>query len=162
MPLIEPVPLVPVPDLGRVHFIAVGGAGMSGIAALYADLGVPVSGSDQNDSATLRGLAAAGVTTYVGHDAGQLGSADTVVVSSAVRETNPELAEARRRGLRVWHRSAALAALMLGRVGVAVTGTHGKTTTSAMIATLLTSAGADPGYVLAAAGHRPQPPARCR
>lgn len=157
MPLIEPVPLVPVPDLGRVHFIAVGGAGMSGIAALYADLGVPVSGSDQNDSATLRGLAAAGVTTYVGHDAGQLGSADTVVVSSAVRETNPELAEARRRGLRVWHRSAALAALMLGRVGVAVTGTHGKTTTSAMIATLLTSAGADPGYVvgspLLATGH---------
>lgn len=121
---------------------------MSGIAALYAELGVPVSGSDQNDSATLRGLAAAGVTTFVGHDAQHLGSAETVVVSSAVRETNPELAQARRRGLRVWHRSAALAALMLGRVGVAVTGTHGKTTTSAMIATMLTAAGVEPGYVV--------------
>jgi len=148
MPLIDPVPLLPVTELGRVHFIAIGGAGMSGIAALYAELGVPVSGSDQNDSATLRALADSGVTTYLGHDAAQLGAADTVVISSAVRETNPELAEARRRGLRVWHRSAALAALMLGRVGVAVTGTHGKTTTSAMIATLLTAAGADPGYVV--------------
>ncbi|WP_098462114.1 UDP-N-acetylmuramate--L-alanine ligase [Propionicimonas paludicola] len=148
MPLIQPVPLLPVPELGRVHFIAVGGAGMSGIAALYADLGVAVSGSDQHDSATLRALADAGVTTYVGHDPAQLGAAETVVVSSAVRETNPELAEARRRGLRVWHRSAALAALMLGRVGVAVSGTHGKTTTSAMIATLLTEVGADPGYVV--------------
>lgn len=148
MPLIQPVPLIPVSALGRVHFIAVGGAGMSGIAALYAELGVPVSGSDQADSATLRELAASGVRTYVGHDPAQLGAADTVVISSAVRETNPELAEARRRGLRVWHRSAALGALMLGRIGVAVTGTHGKTTTSAMIATLLTAAGADPGYVV--------------
>jgi UDP-N-acetylmuramate--alanine ligase len=148
MPLIEPVPLLPPESLGAVHFIAVGGAGMSGIAAMYASLGVPTSGSDQVDSATLAALAEAGVRTYVGHDPAQLGDATTVVVSSAVRETNPELAEARRRGLRVWHRSAALGALMLGRRGVAVTGTHGKTTTSAMIATLLTAAGADPGYVI--------------
>jgi UDP-N-acetylmuramate--alanine ligase len=115
---------------------------------MYAALGVPTSGSDQADSATLAALAEAGVRTFVGHDASQLGDARTVVVSSAVRETNPELAEARRRGLRVWHRSAALGALMLGRRGVAVTGTHGKTTTSAMIATLLTAAGSDPGYVV--------------
>jgi len=148
MPLIEPVPLLPPESLGAVHFIAVGGAGMSGIAAMYASLGVPTSGSDQADSATLAALAEAGVRTFVGHDPAQLGDAATVVVSSAVRESNPELSEARRRGLRVWHRSAALGALMLGRRGVAVTGTHGKTTTSAMVATLLTATGADPGYVI--------------
>ncbi|MCA0296896.1 MAG: UDP-N-acetylmuramate--L-alanine ligase [Actinobacteria bacterium] len=146
--LIDPVPLVPVTDLGAVHFIAIGGAGMSGVAAMYAALGVPVSGSDQADSATLAELAALGVRTFVGHDASQLGDAATVVVSSAVRDTNPELAEARRRGLRVWHRSAALGALMLGRTGVAVTGTHGKTTTSAMTATLLAGVGADPSWVV--------------
>ena len=146
--LIEPVELVGVAELGAVHFIAIGGAGMSPIAAMYAELGVPVSGSDQADSATLAGLAALGIRTYVGHDAAQLGDAATVVVSSAIRPSNPELVEARRRGLRIWHRSTALAALMLGRTGVAVTGTHGKTTTSAMTAVLLTGAGADPGYVV--------------
>ncbi|MGC3993868.1 MAG: UDP-N-acetylmuramate--L-alanine ligase [Propionicimonas sp.] len=155
--LIEPVPLVPVAELGGVHFIAIGGAGMSGVAAMYAQAGVPVSGSDQADSATLAELRDLGVRTYVGHDATQLGDATTVVVSSAVRESNPELAEARRRGLRIWHRSTALAALMAGRTGVAVTGTHGKTTTSAMAATLLAGAGADPSWVvgspLAATGH---------
>lgn len=146
--LIDPVPLVPVTDLGAVHFIAIGGAGMSGVAAMYAAQGVPVSGSDQADSATLAELAALGVRTFVGHDASQLSDAATVVVSSAVRETNPELAQARRSGLRVWHRSAALGALMLGRTGIAVTGTHGKTTTSAMTATLLAGAGADPSWVV--------------
>ncbi len=146
--LIEPVPLVPVAELGAVHFIAIGGAGMSGIAAMYAALGVAVSGSDRADSATLAELAALGIRTYVGHDPAQLGEATTVVVSSAVRESNPELAEARRRGLRVWHRSAALAALMLDRAGVAVTGTHGKTTTSAMTATMLAGAGVDPSWVV--------------
>jgi UDP-N-acetylmuramate--alanine ligase len=148
MPLVPSVPLLAPADLGGVHFIAIGGAGMSGIARLYADLGVPVSGSDQADSAALRDLRARGVDARVGHDPAQLGQASTVVVSSAVRETNPELAEARRRGLRVWHRSAALGALMLGRTGVAVTGTHGKTTTSAMTAVLLSEAGADPSYVI--------------
>ncbi|MFT4110608.1 UDP-N-acetylmuramate--L-alanine ligase [Propionicimonas sp.] len=146
--LIEPVPLVPLARLGGVHFIAVGGAGMSGVAAMYAQAGVRVSGSDQADSPTLAELRDLGVRTHVGHDAAQVGDASTVVVSSAVRETNPELAEARRRGLRVWHRSAALAALMVGRTGVAVTGTHGKTTTSAMTATLLSRAGADPSWVV--------------
>lgn len=146
--IIEPVPLLPATELGAVHFIAIGGAGMSGIAAMFAALGVPVSGSDQADSAALAELAALGVRTFVGHDPAQLGAATTVVVSSAVRESNPELAEARRRGLRVWHRSAALASLMLGRRGIAVTGTHGKTTTSAMTAVLLAGAGADPGWVV--------------
>ncbi|MFZ0529754.1 MAG: UDP-N-acetylmuramate--L-alanine ligase, partial [Propionicimonas sp.] len=148
MALIEPVGLLPISDLGAVHFIAIGGAGMSPIAALYAQLGVPVSGSDQVDSPVLAHLAGLGIRTYVGHDPAHLGAAATVIVSSAVRQGNPELAEARRRGLRVWHRSAALAALMLGRTGIAITGTHGKTTTSAMTAVLLAGAGIDPSYVV--------------
>ena len=148
MPLIEPVTLLGVAELGDVHFIAIGGAGMSGVAAMFAALGVRVSGSDQADSATLDALADLGIRTHVGHGPSQLGTASTVVVSSAVRESNPELAEARRRGLRVWHRSAALAALMLGRTGIAITGTHGKTTTTAMTAVLLAGAGADPSYVV--------------
>lgn len=148
MPLVSPVELVAADAVGPVHFIAIGGAGMSGIASAYAALGVRVSGSDRADSEALRQLAAEGVTTYVGHDASQLGDAETVVVSSAIREGNVELAEARRRGLRVWHRSAALGALMVGRTGVAVTGTHGKTTTTGMIATMLVELGCDPGYVI--------------
>ena len=150
MPLIDPVELVPPTELGEVHFIAIGGAGMSAIAALYCDLGVTVSGSDQADSAALRALQARGIRAHVGHDPAHLGAASTVVVSSAVRESNVELAEARRRGLRVWHRSAALGALMLGRTGIAVTGTHGKTTTSAMTAVLVAESGADPSYVIGA------------
>lgn len=148
MPLVQPVPLIDVEDLAAVHFIAVGGAGMSGIAAMFAEKGIPVSGSDQVDSDLLEELSDVGVQTFVGHRGEQLGEAQTVVVSSAVRETNPELMEARRRGLRIWHRSAALGALMLHRRGVAVTGTHGKTTTSAMIATALRVCGTDPSYVV--------------
>ena len=148
MALVEAVPLVPLSELGGVHFIAIGGAGMSGIAAAYADAGVTVSGSDQADSAALRRLAEAGIEVHVGHDPANLGDARSVVVSSAIRESNVELAQARRRGLRVWHRSAALGALMLGRRGVSITGTHGKTTTTGMTAELLTALGADPGYVI--------------
>lgn len=148
MALIEPVPLLSPDRLGAVHFIGVGGAGMSGVAAMYAELGVPVTGSDKVDSPTLARLAQEGVTTMVGHDASHVADAETVVVSSAIRSDNPELVEARRRGLRIWHRSAALAALMLGRRAVAVTGTHGKTTTSAMLASALSVVGADPGYVV--------------
>lgn len=146
--LIDPVPLVDPMVLGPVHFIAIGGAGMSGIAALYAELGIPVAGSDQADSAALTDLAARGVRVHLGHDADQLRDAGTVVVSSAIRADNPELVAARERGLRIWHRSAALAALMLGRPGVAVAGTHGKTTTSGMLAHILTVCGTDPGYVI--------------
>ena len=130
--LLSPVEVVDARDVGPVHFIAAGGSGMSGVARLYAELGVPTTGSDQSDSRALRSLERVGVRTWVGHDVGHLGDAETVVISSAIREDNVELAEARRRGLRVWHRSAALAALMLGRRGVAIAGTHGKTTTTAM------------------------------
>ncbi len=151
MTLLNPIEVVPAAEVGPVHFIAVGGSGMSGIARAYAELGIPTTGSDRSDSATLASLQRAGITCYVGHDAAQLGEARTVVISSAIREDNPELVEARRRGLRVWHRSAALAALMVGRRGVAVAGTHGKTTTTAMTAVMLSEAGADPSYVIGGA-----------
>ncbi|PFG67907.1 UDP-N-acetylmuramate--L-alanine ligase [Propionibacteriaceae bacterium ES.041] len=148
--LVPPVELVAPDRLGPVHFIAIGGAGMSGIAALYAELGVQVSGSDQAASPALEMLAERGVRVHVGHAADQLGDAGTVVVSSAIAADNPELVAARARGLRIWHRSAALGALMLGRPGIAVGGTHGKTTTSAMVAHLLNGLGEQPGYVVGA------------
>lgn len=134
MSLIEPVELVPADQAGALHFMAIGGAGMSGLAFAYQKLGAKVSGCDQVQSKNLRKLAASGIPATVGHDAAHLDGVDTVVVSSAIRESNVELIEARSRGKRVWHRSAALAALMLGKTAIAVAGTHGKTTTSAMIA----------------------------
>jgi UDP-N-acetylmuramate--alanine ligase len=151
MGLISPVALPTPAELGPVHFIAIGGSGMNGIAAMLLDSGVTVSGSDRQDSKYLRALEAAGARVYVGHRAEQLGQAKTVVASSAIREDNPELAEARRRGLRVLHRSAALGSLMVGRRGIAVAGTHGKTTTTAMIAHVLTGCGYDPSFVIGGA-----------
>jgi UDP-N-acetylmuramate--alanine ligase len=151
MGLITPVELPTVEELGAVHFIAAGGSGMNGIAAMMLAQGIRVSGSDRQDSKYLRSLEAHGARVYVGHRAEQLGDATTVVVSSAIREDNPELAEARRRGLRVLHRSAALGSLMLGRRGIAVAGTHGKTTTTAMIAHVLSGCGFDPSFVIGGA-----------
>jgi UDP-N-acetylmuramate--alanine ligase len=148
MGLVTPVDAVPVSELGRVHFTGIGGAGMSGIARIMLSLGVAVSGSDSAPSAQLDELAALGAVVSVGHAAANLGQADTLVVSSAIRADNPELAAARQRGLRVLHRAAALACLMLGRQGIAVAGTHGKTTTTSMITTVLRGCGADPSYVI--------------
>ena len=121
---------------------------MSAIAALLAARGLTVSGSDAADGPALPALRDAGVTVHVGHDADLVDGIDTLVVSSAVRETNPELARARERGILVLHRSEALAALMVGRDAVAVAGAHGKTTTSAMVATALLDAGADPSFAI--------------
>jgi len=148
MGLVTPVDAVPVSELGRVHFTGIGGAGMSGIARIMLALGVPVSGSDAAPSAQLDELAALGAVVTVGHAAASLGDADTLVISSAIRPDNPELTAARQRGLRVLHRAAALACLMLGRQGIAVAGTHGKTTTTSMITTVLRECGADPSYVI--------------
>lgn len=146
---------VPVPDevlpadrLGRVHLVGIGGAGLSGIARILLARGVTVSGSDGVDSPTLAALRAAGARVHVGHAADQLGDADTVVVSTAVRDDNPEYVEARRRGLRVLPRSAALASVMAGRRVVAVAGTHGKTTTTSLLTVALQAAGADPAYAI--------------
>jgi UDP-N-acetylmuramate--alanine ligase len=156
MGLVTPTEPVPLGQLGRVHFVGIGGAGMSGIARIMLARGTTVSGSDSAASAALDELAALGARVHAGHAAGQVGDADTLVVSSAIRDSNPELAEARRRGLRVLHRAAALASLMPGRRVVAVTGTHGKTTTTSMITTVLLETGAGPAYaiggVLAATG----------
>jgi UDP-N-acetylmuramate--alanine ligase len=138
-------------DLGHVHLIGVGGVGMSAIALLLGARGLAVSGSDRQDGAVLAALRDAGVTVHVGHDAANVAGADTVVVSSAIRATNPELARARELGLPVLHRSVALAALMRGRRTVAVAGAHGKTTTSAMVARVLMDAGMDPSYAIGAA-----------
>jgi UDP-N-acetylmuramate--alanine ligase len=148
MSLVTPTEPVPLEDLGRVHFAGIGGAGMSGIARIMLARGVSVSGSDSAASAALAELGALGARVHVGHRAEYLGDADTLVVSSAIRQDNPELAEARRRGIRVLHRAAALASLTFGRRVIAVTGTHGKTTTTSMITTVLREAGADPGYVI--------------
>ena len=148
MALVTPVDTVPLDQLGRVHFVGIGGAGMSGIARVMLARGVAVSGSDSGSPAMVRELAALGARVHTGHAAENLGAADTVVVSSAIRPDNPELAEAHRRGLRVLHRAAALASLMIGRRATAVAGTHGKTTTTSMITTILRECGADPGYVI--------------
>jgi UDP-N-acetylmuramate--alanine ligase len=139
---------VPLDALGTVHLVGIGGAGMSVVARLLAAHGVPVQGSDARESETLAALRADGVHAWAGHDARHVEGADTVVVSSAVRESNPELAAARAAGLRVLHRSQALATLMAEGRSVAVAGAHGKTTTSAMIATVLRGAGLDPSFAI--------------
>jgi UDP-N-acetylmuramate--alanine ligase len=149
--LITPADPVPAIHLGRVHFTGIGGAGMSGIARIMLARGISVSGSDAMPSALLDDLHAHGARVHVGHapaNLGDLGPGDTLVVSSAIRADNPELAEAARRGLRVMHRAAALASVMAGRRVIAVAGTHGKTTTTSMLTTVLRDCGADPGYVI--------------
>jgi UDP-N-acetylmuramate--alanine ligase len=148
MGLVTPVDPVPAEQLGAVHFVGIGGAGMSGIARIMLARGGTVSGSDSAPSGLLDELAAAGARVAVGHAAGNLGAADTVVVSTAIRPDNPELVAARQRGLRVLHRAAALASLMVGRHAIAVAGTHGKTTTTSMITTVLLHSGAQPSYVV--------------
>jgi UDP-N-acetylmuramate--alanine ligase len=136
--------------LGRVHLIGIGGAGMSAVAVLLAAHGVPVSGSDAHGGPVLDALRAVGVDAVAGHDARHVDGVDTVVVSSAIRVSNVELVRARERGVRVLHRSEALALLMRGHRTVAVAGAHGKSTTSAMIAVALEHAGFDPSFAIGA------------
>jgi UDP-N-acetylmuramate--alanine ligase len=146
---------IPVPDevlpadrLGRVHFIGIGGAALSGIARIMAERGVEVTGSDDQDTPFLPSLRDLGVTCHLGYAAEHLGAADTVVVTTAAREDNPEVLEAQRRGLRVLPRSAGLQAVMLDRTVLAVAGTHGKTTTTSLLTVALLAAGADPSYAV--------------
>lgn len=137
-------------SLGRVHFIGVGGVGMSAVARIMVARGVPVSGSDAKDLPVMGDLAAKGARIAVGYDAGNLGDAQTVVAGSAIRADNPELAAARQAGLPVLHRSEALAATMGEDTVVTIAGTHGKSTTTSMVTVLLQGAGLDPSFAIGA------------
>jgi UDP-N-acetylmuramate--alanine ligase len=137
-------------SLGRVHFIGIGGVGMSAVARIMVARGVHVSGSDAKDLPVMADLASAGARISVGYSAGNLGDAQTVVAGSAIRSDNPELVAAREAGLSVLHRSEALAATMGEDLVVTVAGTHGKSTTTSMIAVLLQGAGLDPSYAIGA------------
>jgi len=143
-----PTEILPATALGRVHFVGVGGAALSGLARIMSARGVTVSGSDEKDSATLVSLRETGVTCWVGHDPRHVQDADTVVVSTAVRADNLEVVAAYESGIRVYPRSAAVQSVLIGRTAIVVTGTHGKTTTTSMLATALLSCGADPSYAI--------------
>jgi UDP-N-acetylmuramate--alanine ligase len=130
------------------HFIGVGGAGMSGIARVLHDRGVTVTGSDLKASRYARSLTEAGVSVAIGHAAENLGDPDVVVISSAIPESNPELSEARRRGIEVWPRARMLAHVGRDSLTLAVAGTHGKTTTSSMLATVMAGLGLDPTFLI--------------
>jgi UDP-N-acetylmuramate--alanine ligase len=147
------IPTLAVPTLDgvrRIHLIGIGGAGMRNLARLLVARGIAVSGSDLKDSRFLRELAAQGVATHVGHAEDHLGvpPPDVVVISSAIAPENPERVAATTAGIPVWARQQALAALSVGRRTVAVAGTHGKTTTTSMLAVIATHAGLDPSYLI--------------
>ncbi|GGK26037.1 UDP-N-acetylmuramate--L-alanine ligase [Pilimelia terevasa] len=145
---LTPAGVLTAEDLGTVHLIGVGGVGMSGLARLLLTRGVPTTGSELKDWPSLAGLRALGGVVHREHTAANLDGVDTVVYSTAIPADHVELAEARRRGLRVLHRSEALAAAMTGRRTVAVAGTHGKTTTTSIMTLILQHAGADPSFVI--------------
>ncbi|MBB4002306.1 UDP-N-acetylmuramate--L-alanine ligase [Aurantimonas endophytica] len=135
------------PNIGPVHFIGIGGIGMSGIAEVLVDLGYTVQGSDQSENANVQRLREMGVTVHIEHAAENLGKAEVIVVSTAIKRANPELAAARERLLPIVRRAEMLAELMRFRSAIAIGGTHGKTTTTSMVATLLDAGGLDPTVV---------------
>jgi UDP-N-acetylmuramate--alanine ligase len=146
---------IPVPDvippasqLGRVHFVGIGGAGLSAIARIMAQQGVAVTGSDDHDTPFLPALRELGVPVHLGYAADHVGNADTLVVTTAANEENPEVVEGRSRGLLMLPRSAGLKATMAGHDVVAVAGTHGKTITTSMLTVALLAAQADPTYAI--------------
>jgi UDP-N-acetylmuramate--alanine ligase len=146
--MIRPDLTLPIPEtITAAHFIGIGGSGMSGLARMFLDAGIRVSGSDRADSANLRTLAAAGATVHVGHDAAYLGDADTVVHTGAIWPENPEFLAAKERGLHVIHRSQALHWLIGAHRLVSIAGAHGKTTSTGMVVTALQALGADPNFV---------------
>ncbi|MFN8232547.1 MAG: UDP-N-acetylmuramate--L-alanine ligase [Actinomycetota bacterium] len=145
------IPTLGTPSLDgvdRIHLIGIGGAGMRNLARLLLARGIRVSGSDLKDGAALDDLRALGAEIHVGHDAANLDEPDAVVVSSAISEDNAELRAAEARAIPVWRRQQAMAALARGRRAVAVAGTHGKTTVTSMLATILEEAGSDPTYLI--------------
>ena len=148
------IPTLPVPDLSgvrRAHLIGIGGAGMRNLARLLLARGIAVQGSDLKRSRALDDLEAAGVDVRVGHAAAAVLDGprpDVVITSSAIAADNPELRAAEQAGVPVWRRQQAIAALAAGRQAVAVTGTHGKTTTTSMLASVLVAAGLDPAYLI--------------
>ncbi|MGJ7510681.1 UDP-N-acetylmuramate--L-alanine ligase [Variovorax sp. GT1P44] len=132
----------------HIHFVGIGGSGMSGIAEVLLNLGYTISGSDLADSATLRRLAGLGISTFVGHDAANIAGADAVVTSTAVQADNPEVVAAREKRIPVVPRALMLAELMRLKQGIAIAGTHGKTTTTSLVASVLAAAGLDPTFVI--------------
>ncbi|GAA1693182.1 UDP-N-acetylmuramate--L-alanine ligase [Microcella alkalica] len=145
---IKPDPTLVLPDdLGRLHFVGIGGSGMSGIARLFHERGFAVTGSDRSDSATVQALVELGIPVSIGHDAAHVGDADTLVVTGALWVENPEYQEALRRGLPVLHRSQALAWLVRGERLLAVAGAHGKSTSTGMLVTALRALDRDPSFV---------------
>ena len=132
----------------HIHFVGIGGAGMSGIAEVLHNLGYTISGSDLADSATLRRLAMLGMRCFVGHDAAHVAGADAVVTSTAVQSDNPEVLQARARHIPVVPRALMLAELMRLKRGIAIAGTHGKTTTTSLVASVLAEGGLDPTFVI--------------
>ena len=146
--MIAPDLSVPIPDeIRAVHFIGIGGSGISGLARMFLGAGIPVSGSDRAESQNTRDLAALGAAVHIGHDADNLGDVDTVVYTGAIWPENPEFLAAKERGLSVLHRSQALKYLIRGRRLVSVAGAHGKTTSTGMIVTALAELGDDPNFV---------------
>jgi UDP-N-acetylmuramate--alanine ligase len=132
----------------HIHFVGIGGAGMSGIAEVLLNLGYVISGSDLSDSAALRRLQSLGIQTYVGHNAKNIAGADAVVTSTAVHADNPEVVAAHAKLIPVVPRAVMLAELMRLKTGVAIAGTHGKTTTTSLVASVLAEAGMDPTFVI--------------
>jgi UDP-N-acetylmuramate--alanine ligase len=132
----------------HIHFVGIGGAGMSGIAEVLHNLGYGISGSDLSESATVQRLRALGVRVAIGHDAAHVQDADAVVVSTAVRADNPEVLAARARHIPVVPRAVMLAELMRLKRGIAIAGTHGKTTTTSLVASVLAEGGLDPTFVI--------------
>jgi UDP-N-acetylmuramate--alanine ligase len=132
----------------HIHFVGVGGSGMSGIAEVLSNLGYTISGSDLVDSATVKRLATLGIKTYVGHSEAHVAGADAVVTSTAVQADNPEVLRARAMRIPVVPRALMLAELMRLKRGIAIAGTHGKTTTTSLVASVLAEAGLDPTFVI--------------
>jgi UDP-N-acetylmuramate--alanine ligase len=145
---LQPAGELTAEDLGSVHLIGIGGVGMGGLARLLLTRGVPVSGSELREWPALVALRALGGTIHMAHVESNLDGVDTVVYSTAIPQDHLELVEARRRGLRVMHRSEALAAAMTNRQTIAVAGTHGKTTTTSIMTVILQHAGQDPSFVI--------------